>query len=172
MVSSSFQTENLEDISLGSVRWQSNRILLDVLGQTRHEVLAVFVQRVALLLVLVGRVYDGSFEPARLRIAGSILATLLACRALYTRPTATYAQVRRLRAVPGDLFRPQGRGCKGAHGGSWAARRAHGLAQWPSNGLAQGHYMCVFGSVAARSGGGLECCRRRGSFLPSSGRGF
>lgn len=39
--------------------------LLDVLGQARHDVLAVLVQTVRLVLVLVGRVDDGGAERAR-----------------------------------------------------------------------------------------------------------
>lgn len=83
---------------------------------------------------------------------------------------ATYAQVGLLRAVAGNLLRPQRRGCKGAHGGSRAARRAHGLAQWPSYGLAQGHCVkCDVGGAACSKGGGCsgQCRRRPRSFLPA-----
>jgi hypothetical protein len=48
-------------------------ILLDIFGQTRHEVLAVLVQRLGLLMIPVGGVHDGDFKLRR-RVAGGILA--------------------------------------------------------------------------------------------------
>jgi hypothetical protein len=80
MVNSSFQTENLPLVrteQLDKLHWHT---LLNVFWQARHEVLSVFVQRFALFLVLVGRVYDGGFELA-LGIAGCILR-------LWSDPTA------------------------------------------------------------------------------------
>src|SRR5690242_7994315 len=65
MVSSSFQTENLGGWVSGRQghgRGDEGDILLDVLGQTRHEVVAVLVQRLALCLVLVERVHNGALE--------------------------------------------------------------------------------------------------------------
>lgn len=50
-------------------------LLLDVFGQTRHEILAVLVQRLALFLVLVGRVDDSGLELGRLVAKG-----ILQCR--------------------------------------------------------------------------------------------
>jgi hypothetical protein len=52
--------------------WLWSNVLLDVFGQTRHEVLSVFVQRLALLLVGVCRVHDGPLELDGL-VAGSKL---------------------------------------------------------------------------------------------------
>lgn len=46
---------------------------MDVFGQTGHEVLAVLVQRLGLLMILVGRVHDGNLELRRW-VAGGILA--------------------------------------------------------------------------------------------------
>lgn len=74
MVNSSFQTENLRIVSVGHVNELSKTILLDVLGQARHEILAIFVQRLALVLVLVGRVHDGGLLPRRRGLAGHVLA--------------------------------------------------------------------------------------------------
>jgi hypothetical protein len=55
--------------------------LLDVFGQTRHEVLSVFVQRLALLLEVVGRVHNGALELESL-VARSILQMALAPQSL------------------------------------------------------------------------------------------
>ena len=63
MVSSSFQTENLTDVSIavdfGRV---AGYALLDVLGKSGQQVLAVLVQAVGLFLELVGGVDDGDVE--------------------------------------------------------------------------------------------------------------
>lgn len=73
MVSSSFQTENLAVCQMDVLQPQAARyVLLDVLGQTRHQVVAVRVQGLALGLVLVDRVDDCALE--RLRgVAGGVL---------------------------------------------------------------------------------------------------
>ena len=84
--------------------------------------------------------------------------------------SCTYAQVRHVLAVAGYLLRPQRAGCKGAHRhrGARAGRRAHGVAQWPSKGLAQGHCVCCRGGEAACSGVGGEGEGRRRSWASSS----
>jgi hypothetical protein len=147
-------------------------VLLDVFGHARHEVLAIFVECLALLLVPVGRVDDGGLELGSHWVAGSVLEPMSAPTTGSAAPTTTYTQVRRIRAVGGNLLRAQGGGCKGAHRGAHAARRAHGVAQWPSDGLAQGHCVCVPGdeaacSCAAASGDVVVDVR---SFLPAPDR--
>lgn len=54
------------------------RVLLDVLGQARHEVLSIFVQGLALLLVSVRGVHDGGRELGGRRVAGSVLGAVSA----------------------------------------------------------------------------------------------
>lgn len=66
MTSSSFHTENLDFACQWVERGPGGAkyALLDVLGQTRHQVLAVLVQAVGLFLKLVGGVDDGDMETA------------------------------------------------------------------------------------------------------------
>jgi hypothetical protein len=120
---------------------------LDVFGQTRHQVLAVLVQRLALLLVLVRRVHDGGLE-LRHGIARGILRTESDTASAGSRYSA-HPHVRRFLALAGDLLRPQRSRSKGAHSGARTARRARDGAQWPGHGEPHSH--CVCGE-----GGGLR----------------
>ena len=64
-------------------------VLLDVLGQTRHEVVAVCVQALALCLVLVDRIDNGALERLG-RVARSVLHSISAAelhRLLQSMPT-------------------------------------------------------------------------------------
>lgn len=120
------------------------------------------MQGVALLLVLVCRVHDGGLLLGGRGLAGGVLAGRSAAAASRGQAQRrgslqwTYAQVRDVLAVAGHLLRPQRGGCKGAHRhrGARAGGRAHGVAQWPSEGLAQGHCVGCWGGEAACSGVG------------------
>lgn len=70
-----------------------------------------------------------------------------------------HPHVWRVFALAGDLFCPQCRRSKGAHGISRTARRARGDgAQWPGDSKPQSH--CVSGEC-----GGTARCSRRGATL-------
>jgi len=70
MVNSSFQTENLEQFSPDQDGQSLDNTLLNIFRQTRHQVLAIFVQCLALFGIFVGwvndrDVLDGLWRPFR-----------------------------------------------------------------------------------------------------------
>ena len=79
MTSSSFQTENLDELCQCKYvdREQGVNALLDVLGHARHQVLAVLVQAVGLFLVLVGGVDDRNMETALSASLGMLIDKLI-----------------------------------------------------------------------------------------------
>lgn len=147
MVISSFQTENLALLD-AIVNCRKLDVLLDVLGQTRHEVVAVFVEGLALGLEAVDGVHDGALERlggvTRGELGSLSAHTLLPCYA----SACAYPHVGRLRVLASDLLGPQSRRRECARGGGAGDR-----GQWPADCKPHCHCVCIEAEGPARCSG-------------------